>query len=125
MGNDALDKFGAFLMKNLRDAAIDHYDGLAVGHWKAPAFQKLQKALENLTERQRNIVRQCVIQSLDHGLHDFLFALQENFETDNTIGIVVDGKPIAEDSDGLHGELFSEKGWKATFSKHGEPPDQI
>ena len=91
---------------------------------KAPALQKLQKDLASLPENHRTIVRRCVIQSVDNGRHDFLFALQESYENESDIEVVVDGQNIAENSDGLHGELFTEDGWKAKYGKFGEPSDE-
>jgi len=44
--------------------------------------------------------------------------VQEEAEAGNEIQILVDGENIAELSDGLQGESFSEDGWNAKFSKH-------
>ena len=75
--NISLDKFGRFLMENLRDRAINNYEGLASFKWKAPALAALQHDLSTLTPEQRMIVRRCVFESIDAGIHDFLFKLQE------------------------------------------------
>ena len=37
-----LDRFGEFLIKNLRDQAINYYDKLSKGEWKAPSLKPLQ-----------------------------------------------------------------------------------
>jgi hypothetical protein len=50
---DPLDAFGQFVMENLRDTAIGYYDGLAEGHWKAPALQPLQADLQSMSVRER------------------------------------------------------------------------
>ena len=60
---------------------------------------------------------------VDTGLHDFLFALQQIADFDNDINVLVDGKNIVEQSDGLHGELFGDNGWFARYSKHGQNPE--
>lgn len=52
-------------------------------------------------------------------LHSLLFTMTGE---DGTPAIVVEGHDVAEDSDGLHGELFGEDGWLARFSKYGAPP---
>ena len=36
---------------------------------------------------------------------------------------MVDGKPVAELSDGLHGEIFGDEGWIVRFSKHPAPEE--
>src|SRR5262245_16634065 len=115
-----LDLFGSFLMKNLRDRGIDHLDGLLVGHWKAPALEKLQGGLQRMTEAERALVRRAFVTSLGDAIHDFLFALQEESDSGGPIRIHVDGTDVASLSDGLHGEIFSEDGWYARFSAHGE-----
>ncbi|MDJ0942604.1 MAG: hypothetical protein QNJ30_04030 [Kiloniellales bacterium] len=110
-------------MRKFRDRAIDRYDLLARGHFKAPRDQELQNDLASLSAAQRDIVRNCVIDCVDGGLHDFLFALQETADFENEVRVMVDGKNVAEISDGLQGELFSEDGWFARFSAYGEPAD--
>eukprot|EP00456_Euglypha_rotunda_P062006 TRINITY_DN51_c3_g3_i1.p1 TRINITY_DN51_c3_g3~~TRINITY_DN51_c3_g3_i1.p1 ORF type:complete len:169 (+),score=22.40 TRINITY_DN51_c3_g3_i1:905-1411(+) len=117
------DKFGAFLMAKLRDAAIDHADALLAAHWKAPGLQSLQNELRQLSPEQRAVVRRCVIEAVDGGLHDFLFALGEEYDSGGAIAVVVDGQNVAAQSDGLHGEPYTEDGWFGRFSKHGVPPD--
>ena len=119
----ALDKFGEFVVAKLRDRAIDHADGLFAGRWKAPGLRALQADLRRLTAEQRAIVRRCVIAAVDSGLHDFLFALQQEHDAGGGVAVVVDGKPVAAESDGLHGEPYSDEGWFARFSKHGPHPD--
>jgi hypothetical protein len=119
----ALNKFGKFVVTKLRDAAIDHADGLLTAHWKAPCLQALQADLRRLTAEQRAIVRRCVVDAVDNGLHDFLFALQVEYEAGGEITVLVDGRPVAAESDGLHGEPYSDEGWFARFSKHGSHPE--
>src|SRR5437879_2049811 len=119
---DPLGRFGQFLMENLRDKAIQSYDGLAKGHWKAPSLQQIQRDLKTLDKSQLAITRRSLVTAMDHGIHDFLFALQELADYD--IQVIVRGKNIAEISDGLHGELFGDEGWRAKFSAYGEPTEE-
>jgi hypothetical protein len=118
-----LDKFGEFVVTKLRDAVIDHADVLLAAHSKAPGLQALQAELRRLTPDQRAIVRRCVVESVDSGLHDFLFALQEEYDAGGGVLVVVDGKSVAAESDGLHGEPYTVDGWYARFSKHGSHSD--
>lgn len=117
------DKFGEFVMAKFRDAAIDHVDALLAAHWKAPRLQSLQNDLRCLTPEQRAVVRRCVIEDVDGGLHDFLFALGEEHDSGDAIVVLVDGENVAAQSDGLHGEPYTDEGWFGRFSKHGVPPD--
>jgi hypothetical protein len=72
-----LDVFGEFLMKNLRDAALRSADCLLNGGAKAPSLARLQRDLAGMSEAQKDIVRRLVLEVVDSGTHDFLFALQE------------------------------------------------
>jgi hypothetical protein len=117
------DRFGAFVVANFRDAAINFFDGLARASWKSPRVQGLQAALAALTPEQRAVVRRCVIEAVDDGLHDFLFALQEAHNRGDGIAVMVDGQNVADQSDGLPAELFSDEGWLARYSKHGQLAD--
>ena len=121
---DPLSEFGRVVIVKLRDRGIDHLDKLLAGKAKAPAFRKLQGELKSLDQEQRALLRRAFVTSLDSALHDFLFALQEQNDSGGRVAVLVDGSRIAEASDGLHGELFTEDGWFARCSRHGEPPEE-
>lgn len=121
--NSELDIFGKLLMKSFRDRALYQLDTLIEGKFNVPSLQKLQESLSTMNENDKEILIQTCIESLDSGIHDFLFALQESSDNKDGIEIIVNGKNIAELSDGLQGELFTEDGWFAKFSKYGEPKD--
>ncbi|MGV3756891.1 MAG: DUF6547 family protein [Verrucomicrobiota bacterium] len=113
-----LDKFGEFIVQNLRDKMIQDADMLFAGKWKAPSLQALQKKALGLTEAQKQIVRDIVERTTVTGMHDLLFAIQEASDAGSEIKIVVDGKEVAKLSDGLHGEIFGDSGWIAAHSKY-------
>ncbi|TXK80668.1 hypothetical protein [Paenibacillus sp. N3.4] len=117
---EAIDKFGELLMTDLRDRTIDFFELLVKGHWKAPKLQQLQHEMQSFDDKQIELFRRALIRSLDSGIHDFLFKLQEQADFNNEIEIKVQGINIIQASDGLHGELFTEDGWFANFSKYGE-----
>jgi len=119
MTHPAVDKFGKLLVTQLRDNAIDFFDLAARGHWRAPALQELQQELAQQSPDQIDLIRRCVIQAVDHGIHDFLVGLVEANEFDD-VRVLVDGENVVELSDGLHGEPFTEDGWIAKFGKHPE-----
>ncbi len=121
---EPLDTWGRFLMKHLRDPAHDHLEGLLIGHWKAPSLKQLQRDLRKLTAAERSIVKRALASAIDSAIHDFLFAIQESHDDGGKVVVKVDGKDVAELSDGLQGELFTDKGWFARFSKHGKPDDE-
>ena len=115
MSHPAVDKFGALLMCQLRDNSIIHFDRLASQQHKAPVLLDLQRRIAKLPEEVQAVVRDCVISSVDAGIHDFLFALVESHDADRGIAVVVDGTNIADASDGLHGEQFTDDGWITRF----------
>jgi len=116
--NETLNKFGKFLVENLRDSGINFLEGLLSSHWKSKESIILQTDLQSFTDKQKNIVRQVVVRVIDRAIHDFLFAVSEQVDFDNDIQIKVDKKNIVDISDGLAGEIYGEDGWFTKFSKY-------
>ena len=108
-----VDKFGKFIVENLRDKGIDFAEGLLSKHWKAPSLLDMQNEIANLNDIQKTAFIKAVTETIDGAMHDFLFALQEI----NDIQILVDGQNIVELSDGIHGEAYSSDGWFEKYSK--------
>jgi hypothetical protein len=113
----ALELFGKLVIAKLRDEQIEHCDGLLASRWKAPALQPLQASLASLNDKQRALVRRCLISCVDVGIHAFLFALAES-DSEKGVSVSVAGVNVAEVSDGLHGEPLGKNGWVAKFSKY-------
>ena len=113
-----VDKFGKFIVENLRDKGIDFAEGLLNRQWKAPGLQELQNEIANLNDYQKAAFMKAITESIDEAMHGFLFALQEQADFDNDIQILVDGQNIVELSDGIHGEAYSEEGWYAKYSRY-------
>src|SRR5262245_5185034 len=124
MAERPLDHFGELITRQLRDRAIEHFDRLLAGHWKAPALQELQQELATLDGRQRQLARRALVDSLDTGIHDLLFALQEQADLANRVQLTVDGEDILAASDGIHGEPYGQDGWYARYSAYGPHPDE-
>ena len=120
MNTKELDWFGEFLVENLRDSGIEFTELLLKAHWKALDLQNLQHKLETFSEEQKEIVMDVVVKTIDKAIHNFLYAVQEESEFDNGIQIMVNGKNIAELSDGLQGEGYSNNGWYAKYSKYAK-----
>ena len=110
-----LDQFGKFLMENCRDQGIESSIGLLNNKWKAPILQSMQAELYKLNDKQKEAVQDAFIHIIDVAIHDFLFALQNGYNDD--IQIIVDGENVVELSDGIHGEPYSDEGWRAKYSK--------
>lgn len=115
-----LDKFGQFVMRNLRDSAIGHHRKLQAGEWRAPGIQELQAAVVALPEDTRRLVLRCVADAIDTATHDLLFALQEAHDQELGVEMLVDGTSIAEVSDGLQGEPYGKEGWIRKYSEYAD-----
>ncbi len=119
----SVDAFGRFLMANLRDEALEYYDLLTRGHWRAPELARLQGDLGALSARQRAILRRGVVATVDHAIHHFLLSLLEQEDDVGAIRVVAAGADVAALSEDLDGELYTADGWLARYSRFGEPPE--
>lgn len=108
-------------MENLRDKSIDFAKKLVNGEWQAPSLSEIQEKLSRFSDEEKKLILICVIGSIDNGIHDFLFALQEQ----SKIKVLCDESDIEKLSDGLHGEIFTEEGWRDKFSEYGETDSLI
>ena len=118
--SEELDIAGKFIMKHFRDNALSKLDALIEGKLKAPGLLSLQSSIVSLESEEKEILKKACVESLDSGLHNFLFALQEAYDNNENIKFLVNGQNIAELSDGLQGELFTEDGWFSKYSAYGE-----
>ena len=117
-----LDVFGRLVMERLRDESIDFCDLMLRKHWKAPGVQKLQAKVASMPPQDQDTLLSSVRASVDEGIHSFLVALREAIES-GEIQLLINGSPLLDLSDQLEGELFSEDGWQARFSRYGEAPE--
>ncbi len=113
----SLDKFGEFIVVNLRDKAIETAEMLLENGSKSPQTKILQDELLTFNAAQKAIVANAVKTSIDAAIHDFLFAIEEQADFENDIQIIVNEENIVEMSDGLQGELFTQDGWLEKYSK--------
>ena len=116
--SEHLDRFGEFVVQNLRDKMLHDLEMLLSGSWKAPNAQGIQQWLANMSEADREQIRDLAEHLVTTGMHDLLFALQEQADTDGPICVTVGGVDVARQSDGMHGEIFSDDGWIARFSRY-------
>ena len=121
--NPSLDKFGGFFVKNLRDRMLHELESLLRGGSKASTKQKLQSQLSGFTDEQKQVLCDAVEDLITTGMHDLLFAIQEQADAGGAIKVLVDGQEVAQLSDGLHGEIFGDDGWIVRFSKYPSPAE--
>ena len=116
--DERLDKFGSFVVRNLRDRMLFDLDMFLSGKWSAPEHQVIQERISRIVPEDQALVRDLVDRLITSAMHDLLFALQEESDADGSIRVMVDGQDVAKLSDGLHGEIFGEDGWIAQHSKY-------
>jgi hypothetical protein len=93
-----LDKFGEFIVQNLRDKMLHNLEMMMSGSWKAPDLQKLQTKLSGMTDAQKQTVRELAEELTTTGMHDLLFAISDS---GGAVKVLVDGEDVAKLSDGL------------------------
>ena len=104
------------ITEDLRDSIINSYLDIETG---SSAINKdLHEVLKTLSNEQKEAIFNTVLHSVDSGIHDFLFKLQELHEDGHETGLYENGINIASESDGLHGELLTEDGWFHKYSQH-------
>jgi hypothetical protein len=112
-----LELFGKLISEDLRDSSLNRYMDLESDRLGSEYSKQLSKELSTFTGEQKKIIRKVLTASVDTGIHNFLFALEEER---NGIKVMIDNENIAELSDGLQGEIYSSDGWFEKFSQHKE-----
>ncbi|WP_417888156.1 DUF6547 family protein [Zunongwangia sp.] len=106
------------IIDNLRDKQIDWFKGLIQGKWRSQESKEFHAKLSKLTQEEKQVVADVLEKILEKSMHDFLFAIQESNDLDSGLKVFMDGENVAELSDVLHGEIFTEDGWIERFSRH-------
>lgn len=122
MTNDKLlEKFGQILMTEVRDEAIEKYEMIVSGRMKSTPAIEFNKKLSALSDDQLSLIREVVVNSIDDVIHNFLWMVEQH--EDDVELICSEGASKAnmnEVSDGLSGEIYTDDGWIALFSKYKE-----
>ncbi|EFP97769.1 hypothetical protein [Vibrio caribbeanicus] len=122
MTNDKLlEKFGQILMTEVRDKAIEKYEMIVSGRMKSAAAIEFNKQLSALSDDQLSLIREVVVNSIDDAIHNFLWVIEQHEDHVELICSEGASKANMNDiSDGLSGEIYTENGWIALFSKYKE-----
>ena len=108
-------------MADLRDKTIKELEMTVEGRMSSARASELNERLSALTSDQLSLVRAVVASSIDDVLHNALWMLEQH---DNDLQLsLADGTKkanLVEISDGLAGELHTEAGWIARFSRYKE-----
>ena len=112
-----LDALGQLLMDRVRDYTLRQMKSILEGRMKTPRplFEKCQA----LPGEVADLPMEVALETMDHCLHNLMCMIEES-EDVVKVHVIQGQEPanLEEISDGLPGELFSEYGWIARFSKY-------
>jgi hypothetical protein len=118
MSKAALDLFGRLLMTKVRDEAISDWKMIVEGSMKGDLAVRVRQMLEPFSEEQRSVFIALVPEVVDTVLHHLLWTFEQ--EGNIRIGVTAgnhDVPSVKDVSNGLAGELPSDEGWIARFSR--------
>lgn len=118
MTQKPLDYFGEIIMTQVRDRSIREWDKTLEGLMKGAKSQKYSEMFNNMTLEQQECIKTMISQVIDTTIHFMLWAFEQSNSID--IGFKLDSGKIErlqDESDGLSGELYTEDGWIAKYSK--------
>lgn len=105
-------------MRRVRDKAISDWDKIVGGEMKGASAERVRHVLTQCSPKEIEVLRWLVPQVVDTTLHHLLWALEQDdhvkvaVETDDSVTA-----SISEESDGLPGELYGDRGWIARLSE--------
>lgn len=118
MNNDILMMLGELIIEKARDDSISCLLGEIKGNINSYQGIQMRKLLVDFDEEQLAIIAELIPTIVDTSLHYFLDMIDSSEELKL---LFLDEKSnyidIKELSDGLAGELYSDEGWIAKFSK--------
>ena len=113
MSEKSLDFFGEILMNRVRDEAIDDWERIIEGQMKDEESVQIHKSL---SDKEKELIRRLVPKIVDTTLHHLLWTLEQDDSLELLVNSGTKKENIAEISDGLTGELYTEDGWIYRFS---------
>lgn len=126
MQSAELDGFGKELMTRVRDRALQEIDGLVSGGSRAPLYAGLRDKISTLPDAERRFLFEICTLAIDQSLFEMLNYIDESQEKVEVRYRSLDDTSwlsIAQESDGLSGELYGDNGWVAKYSKYDQFSD--
>lgn len=119
MRNQYVDKFGELLMASVRDEIRESLEMIADGRMKGRDPVELRMLLSQHKQCDP-VLRIMLPYVIDSTIHAMLDLFEQNPEVLRLMANGPDGTLIDlhEASDGLAGELYSDKGWIAKYSRY-------
>lgn len=124
MSKDVLDYFGELLITRIRDKAIVDWDKMIDGKMGGVTGKAVKEKIQGFTPEQIDAIKWMIPAIIDTTLHHLLWTLEQ----EESINIAVKNEDeiverLQDLSDGLPGELYTEDGWIARFSKERHEED--
>jgi len=114
---NALSRLGKMIANEVRDQVIRDWDRILDGSLKGATATKVREDLAESDGDASKAISQVLPRIVDATVHNFLWMFEENeslaLKVRDRNGSEVN---IAEESDGLTGELYGPNGWIARFS---------
>lgn len=118
MSKAALDKFGRLLMAEVRDRSIRQWTKIAEGGMRGEEALRLHERFSQMSTYDQDIAMTLTPEIVDIVLHNLLAMLEQEEDLELSLRLEDETAPSLRDaSDGLCGELYSDEGWIARFSK--------
>lgn len=118
MPKAALELFGRLLMTKVRDKAILEWKMISDGRMKGESAPKIREILDTFSAEQREAFLLLVPQIVDTTLHHLLWTLEQQEDVMVHVRAGEQDVPdLKEVSDGLAGELYTDEGWIARYSR--------
>ena len=110
--NNQSDELGAFLIKYLRDQAIDTVSGLSENRYNSPGHKAHQEKISEFTTEQKQLLIETVGYCMDNAINVFLFNLNKENSLSKTIS-EEDKVNIFQNKN----PVLSYKKWKEMYSQ--------
>lgn len=117
---EALNEFGAILIRRVRDKAILDWQKIIDGRMKGRTAEHVRPMLASFTAEQVEVLSGLIPRVVDTTLHHLLWTLEQvdwvRVEVETEAGTVSD---LAHVSESFPGELYTSQGWIARFTEQG------
>jgi hypothetical protein len=117
----ALDQFGKVLITRVRDETIDDWERTFDGQMRGNTAIQVRHLIRGFSSDQVALLKLLVPKVVDDCIHHLLWTLEQSDKIKLSVltdsGTVEDLNSV---SDGLPGEMYSDEGWIARFSRYQE-----
>lgn len=115
---DVKEDFGRKLIEEVRDRTLEYYRRLSMSELRSQRDRMLSEKIQLLTDKERELLQEVVFCITDLSLHNIMFLFESEPPSGWRIILHPEEIDLAEVSDGLCGELYSETGWISRYSKY-------